>query len=65
MFAKMLRKVLIDKDIKIKELAKRVGVSPQNISQRLAKDTFTEHDMRLYAECLGMDLVLELKDKDN
>jgi len=38
------------------ELARRVGVSPQNFHNKMRRDNFTETDLREIAEALGLQL---------
>lgn len=38
------------------ELARRVGVSPQNFHNKMKRDNFTETDLREIAEALGLQL---------
>ena len=40
------------------ELARRVGVTPQNFNHKMKRDNFTEKDLREIADALG--LVLEI-----
>ena len=38
------------------ELARRIGVSPQNFHNKMKRDNFTETDLREIAEALGLHL---------
>ena len=38
------------------ELARRVGVTPQNFHNKMKRDNFTETDLREIAEALGLRL---------
>ena len=38
------------------ELARRVGVSPQNFHNKMKRDNFTETDLREIADALGLRL---------
>ena len=40
------------------ELARRMGISPQNLSYKMKRDNFTERDLRSVANAL--DCVLEI-----
>ena len=44
------------------ELARRVGVSPQNFNNKMKRDNFTETDMREIAQALGLELRIEFVD---
>ena len=39
------------------ELARRVGVTPQNFNHKMKRDNFTETDLREIAEALGVSQV--------
>ena len=38
------------------ELARRVGVTPQNFNHKMKRDNFTETDLREIADALGLRL---------
>ena len=38
------------------ELARRMGISPQNLHNKMKRDNFTEADLREVAEALGLRL---------
>ncbi len=38
------------------ELARRMGISPQNLHNKMKRDNFTETDLREIAEALGLRL---------
>ena len=38
------------------ELARRMGISPQNLSYKMKRDNFAEKDLRSIARALGCDL---------
>ena len=44
------------------ELARRVGVSPQNLHNKMKRDNFTETDLREIAAALGLELRIEFID---
>lgn len=62
-FEKIIRVALVKKDMSLTELASKVGMSQPNFSKKLAKNNFNETDMHKIAEALGMELVINLKDK--
>ena len=61
MFAKFLKLCLIEKDMKISELAKLLNTSSQNLSQKIKRDNFSEKEMKQIADLLEMNLIIELK----
>ena len=44
------------------ELARRVGVSPQNFNNKMKRDNFTETDLREIAAALGLELSISFID---
>ena len=44
------------------ELARRVGVSPQNFNNKMKRDNFTETDLREIAVALGLELEISFID---
>ena len=46
------------------ELARRMGVSPQNLNNKMKRDNFTERDLREIAAALDCELSINFKMKD-
>ena len=46
------------------ELARRVGVTPQNFNHKMKRDNFTETDLREIAEALGLRLDIAFVDPE-
>ena len=46
------------------ELARRVGVSPQNLNRKMKRDNFTEEDLIEIANALGCTLNISFKMND-
>ena len=56
---KEIRKILLDEDIEIKELARRLNTSQQNISAKLKRNNFTTKDIEKISNVLGYELKIE------
>ena len=56
---KEIRKILLDEDIEIKELASRLNTSQQNISAKLKRNNFTIKDIEKILNVLGYELKIE------
>lgn len=56
---KEIRKILLDEDIEIKELARRLNTSQQNISAKLKRNNFTTKDIEKILSVLGYELKIE------
>lgn len=63
MFSKLLKHTLVDQDINISELARLINTSPQNLSQKLKRDNFSEKEMVEIADALNLDLKIFLENK--
>ena len=46
------------------ELARRVGVTPQNFNNKMKRDNFTETDLREIADALGLRLEISFIDPE-
>lgn len=46
------------------ELARRMGISPQNLHNKMKRDNFTEHDLQEVAKALGLELAIAFKDPE-
>ena len=57
--AKEIRKILLDEDLEIKELARRLNTSQQNISAKLKRNNFTTKDIEKILDVLGYELKIE------
>ena len=56
---KEIRKILLDEDIEIKELASRLNTSQQNISAKLKRNNFTVKDVEKILDALGYEVKIE------
>ena len=56
---KEIRKILLEEDIEIKELARRLNTSQQNISAKLKRNNFTTKDIEKILNVLGYELKIE------
>ena len=56
---KEIRKILLDEDIEIKELARRLNTSQQNMSAKLKRNNFTTKDIEKILDALGYELKIE------
>ena len=55
--AKKIKQLLIEKDVTITELAQLLGTKPQNITNKLTRDNFTEKDLQQIAQVLNCKYV--------
>ena len=62
MFTKLVKYALIDNNMKITDLAKKLNNSNQNLSQKLKRDNFSESEMATIAAALDKKLLIKLVD---
>lgn len=60
MFAKIIKHALVEKDLKVSDLARLLDTSYQNLDQKLKRDNFSEKEMLQIAEVLDLELLLDL-----
>lgn len=62
MIADKIRILLIKRKMTLNELAAKVGTTPQNMSNKLRRDNFNEHEIVQFATVLGakLDITFEL-----
>lgn len=54
--SKQIKQVMIKKNIKVGELADRIGMKPQPLSNKLFRDTMSFSDVEQIAAALGCDV---------
>lgn len=54
--AEKVRILLVKRKITVTDLAKRLGMSQSNLSNKLSRDNFNEKELREIAEALNCDL---------
>ena len=54
--SKTIKKIMLDKNISVKELAEKLGMKPQVLSNKLYRDTFTYSDYIKIANILDCDV---------
>ncbi len=59
-----IKEKLKEKGLKQGELAKELGISKENISQRMKKDNWRINELERIAEILKCDLICEFKEKN-
>lgn len=62
--AKTIRIALVKRGMTIKDLALRIGCSPQNLSGKLRRDNFSESELHEIAKGLGCALEVHFIDNE-
>ena len=63
MFTKLVRHQLVEKDLKVSDLARLLNTSYQNLDQKMKRDNFSEKEMSQIADVLNLDLKILLENK--
>lgn len=59
-FGEKMRVMMKRRGVSVQELADRLGVSRQNVNQRLNNDSFTLADMEKYTAAIGCSIEIEI-----
>lgn len=59
-FSEKMRVLMNRRGVSVQELADRLGVSRQNVNQRLNNNSFTLADMEKYAAAIGCTVEIEI-----
>ncbi|MBQ8298520.1 MAG: helix-turn-helix transcriptional regulator [Clostridia bacterium] len=64
--AKKIKHLLLELDLTITELAERLGTKPQNITNKLKRDNFSENELQDIARVLNCEYEAKfiIKDED-
>ena len=54
--SKVIKQILIENKMPIKDIAKKMGIKPQSLSNKINRDSFTVEDMLIIADILGCDV---------
>ena len=61
MFSKIIKHQLVEKDLKVSDLARLLNTSYQNIDQKMKRDNFSEKEMQEIANALQLELKIFLE----
>ena len=61
---KSIRKILVDEDVNIGQLAEKIGTSYQNISAKLKRNNLRVSEMQEIADILGYELIIQFNKKE-
>ncbi|HOJ11505.1 MAG TPA: helix-turn-helix transcriptional regulator [Clostridiales bacterium] len=60
--AKIIRQVLTERDMSVKELAQALDITPQNMSNKLFRDSFSYKEVVKIADVLECDVKVITRD---
>lgn len=63
MAAKKIKKMLLERDMKLKDLAVLMGITLSTLSSRMTRDNFNEKDLQRIAELLDFEYNVIFTDK--
>ena len=60
--AKIIKQVLIEKGLSVKYLAEQLGITPQSMSNKLFRDSFSYNEVVRIADILNCDVRIIIRD---
>lgn len=60
---KKVRMLMLEEDLTATQLAKKIGTSQSNLSQKMKNESYSVPDLIKIAEATGKDLIIEFADK--
>ena len=60
MFTNIIKHSLVEKGLKVSDLARLLQTSYQNLDQKLKRDNFSEREMKQIADVLQLQLIIKL-----
>jgi DNA-binding Xre family transcriptional regulator len=60
--AKIIKQILTERDMSVKQLAKALDMTPQNMSNKLFRDSFSFKDFVKIADILNCDVKVVTRD---
>ena len=60
--AKIIKQVLIEKGLSVKYLAEQLGITPQSMSNKLFRDSFSYNEVVRIADILNCDVRIIMRD---
>ena len=59
---KIIKQLLIERNMTIKSLAERLGIQPQSMSNKIYRDTFSYEEVEKIADILDCDVAIITRD---
>lgn len=60
--AKIIKQIITEKDLSVKQLAEMLGINAQSMSNKLYRDNFTFEEMGRIADMLNCDIKVIMRD---
>ena len=61
--AKVIKQLLIERGMSVKDLAEKMEILPQSMSNKLFRNTFTAEELLKISQILDCELIIETKNK--
>lgn len=62
--SKIIKQLLIERNMTVKQLAESLEISPQNLSNKLYRDTFSYSEMVKITNILECDIIIVTRDTE-
>lgn len=60
--SKIVKQILIENKMPIKDIADKMGIKAQSLSNKISRDSFTLEDILIIADILGCDVNFIMRD---
>ena len=60
--AKIIKQIMIERSISVKDLAEKLGIAPQSMSNKLYRDSFSYNEVVEIASILNCDVKIITRD---
>lgn len=60
--SKIVKQILIENKMPIKDIADKMGIKPQSLSNKISRDSFTLEDILIISDILGCDVNFTMRD---
>lgn len=59
--SKIVKQILIENKMPIKDIAEKMGIKPQSLSNKISRDSFTLEDVLIIADILACDVKFTMR----
>ena len=60
--SKVLKQVMLERNVSVKDLAEKLGIAPQSMSNKLYRDSFSYNEVEKIADILNCDIKITTRD---
>lgn len=60
--SKIIKQIMLERNIGVKDLAEKLGIAPQSMSNKLYRDSFSYNEVEKIADILNCDIKITTRD---